>query len=220
MNFKFYILISLIILLQTVKGFTKKEILKLDLKQYQTGECPEFSGGRKSSFNCSYNFYCIDDDNCQPDKDFTSPYFEYTEKDGNIKKYIKHMCTELDYKTNSCSTETCSTDSDCISNHCFNSTCIAQGESLFTECSDLVDDSDKEIEVQMIKCGKPEGEICKSDKQCAGRCLSNACKSNLYLTPTNPIPVQYFLYIGGGIILLLVILCICCCCWCCRRRST
>ncbi|ORX65065.1 hypothetical protein BCR32DRAFT_330440 [Anaeromyces robustus] len=219
MFFNFYILLSIIILLQVAKGITlsKEEVLKLNLKEYNSTNCPEFSNGI-SSFDknyCSYNFYCLDNYNCQSDKDINSKYFEFTDKDGNTKKYIKKICTEPKYPLDECTTEKCTSDSDCLSNNCFNSTCISGGKSLFTECTDVWNNIDSDNQFQIMKCGKPHGEECKVDAQCAGICFDYTCSSHDKLVQNVPIHLEYLFYIIGGIVILLIFLCICCCCMCC-----
>eukprot|EP00833_Pecoramyces_ruminatium_P013911 jgi/Orpsp1_1/1187943/evm.model.d7180000061331.1 len=178
MKYHFYILISLIVFFSSVKSITmtKKEVLKLDLKQYnEPGKCPEFGYNNNSflPYECSFTFYCMDNI-CQPVTNSSSPYFEFIERNHNIKKYIRETCLNNDMN---CTTEKCTVDSDCISNKCSNSTCI-QGESLFTECSDVNDDSDFDHQVQIMKCGKPDKEECSSDDQCAGRCYYDYCHSH------------------------------------------
>jgi len=218
MNLKFILLFNLIVLLQLVKSvtvMTKKDILNLDLKQHIIGStCPETSGGTFLGFTCSFTFYCQGDDYCQPDTDIKSPFFEFTEKDGSIKKYIKTICPKEDHN---CNTEKCTADSDCMSNSCFNNTCI-QGQSLFTECSDNSDDSNKNNKLQVMKCGKLNGESCQKDNECAGKCLSGTeCNSHVYLTSSNSFPIIYLIY--GGVGLLIVAIFICCCTRCCIGRN-
>jgi len=212
MNIKHAFSVSLLnLIIQSVHAITmtKEELLNLNLKDYEkTDVCPEFSYGKSNSFiefSCGFSFYCLDDNNCQLDKNYTSPYFEFTENDGSIKKYIKGYCPK-DFEN--CTTEICTADSDCLSNKCYNGVCI-RGKSKFTECVDNVDDSDYEHPLQVIKCGKPDGEECYFDRQCPGRCVSNSCRSHVYLTPINPIHLEYLIYIAiAFVILVMLFLCI------------
>ncbi|OUM56593.1 hypothetical protein PIROE2DRAFT_18730 [Piromyces sp. E2] len=169
--------------------------------------CPEISGGVGFTyeFSCSYTFYCIDD-NCQPDRNFDSPFFEYTETNGNVTKYIKRICPKESAEGGKCTTEKCTTDSDCMSNKCFNGVCVSENNSsspsIFTECSDVVDDADMKNQFQKMKCGRLNGEKCTGDGQCAGRCFTTSdspktCNSH------------YLIYIGVGILVAAVIVCIC-----------
>jgi hypothetical protein len=155
-----------------VNKMTKKEILSLDLKQYNgTEECPYY--GYKSSFltdnypsKCRYTFYCIDDDNCQFDKNPDSPFFEFIDNEGNVHKYIKDF---KDYN--------CKVDSDCLSNKCQYNICVNDGSSLFTECSDNYIVNEFNEFQQEMKCGKLDGVKCTDSSECAGGC-SDICESH------------------------------------------
>jgi len=216
MNYNiYYFFVGLIALLYTVKGvtMTKKEVLNLELKKYNTHEkCPEFSEKSEYPYKCSFTFYCIDDDNCQSDNNSTSPYFYFSEKDNTIKTYIKEYC----FEDSECSTEKCTIDSDCLSNNCKNSTCYA-GKSLFTECSDIEDADFLNYGHHKMKCGRPDGESCNNSDECAGKCTdihqnylsstrSNNCASHESFLPTNPIHVE--------LIFIPAIVIIICCCYC------
>lgn len=213
MNYKLYYIIGLIILLNTVGSIkiTKDEILKRvternekDLQEF--GFCGELKDYSNYKHNCTFMFYCISEDNCQPDKNPNSPIFEFSDDDGNIQKYIKN--NNSDYK--------CTVNTDCLSNLCVNSTCVAGGESIFTECSDnfnLVN------YFQIMNCGKVNYDKCDDDDECAGDyCYHNLCRSHHEFNPISKSMEAFFilyaiLYIFGPIgFIALVICCICCCC--------
>ncbi|OUM65109.1 hypothetical protein PIROE2DRAFT_7913 [Piromyces sp. E2] len=119
---------------------TKKEVLNIKVSKYDSHDkCPEYSEKDSYPNDCSFTFYCIDDNNCQSDNNSTSPYFYFIDKDNTTKAYIKEFCYEKNENTDNyynynedCTTVKCNSNSDCLSNNCKNNTYYA-GQSLFTE---------------------------------------------------------------------------------------
>jgi len=205
---------------------TKREILSLDLKQYNnTEECPYFGYenlflSKKCLFKCGYTFYCIDNDNCQFDKDPNSRFFEFIDNEGNIQRYIKDF---QDYN--------CTVNSDCLSNNCQYNICYS-GNGFFTECSDnYFVNKFKEFQQEM-KCGKLDGNECSDSSECAGIC-SNICESYAFYSVDDEVKSNEsfsFAYLISGIIAisfwlfvstggLFCCFCFCLCCKPCRENK-
>jgi len=206
MNCKLQFFMGLVLLFNIVNSIklTKDEVLSLTVfQEYDNITCPEYSykdKERTDSSRCYYTFYCISDDNCQSDIDPKSPYFEFVEDSGNIRKYAKNK-------------RACTQDSDCLSNVCTNSTCVAGGKSQFTECIDRLDVSSN---ITKTYCGRLDGEECSLDSQCAGECSSH-CESYHDRNPVSEhqkmgfTVLIIFLY-SLPVIGILFCICIVCCC--------
>lgn len=237
MNYQIYLFTCLIILFNTVKGIkmNKEEVLNLNLEKFSNAtQCPEFgykyTNEQYKYYPCYFTFYCINDNNCQSYNN-TSPFFEFIDEKGQVKKYIQKSCGK---EESDCKTEKCESNTDCLSNNCYNNTCVP-GNSLFTECSDVYyrDYSSEHDKVnQVMKCGKIENEECKRKSDCSGTCTTSydlGDGSNSYSFCSSHVLIHEEIEIGGlsimlasVIIITLICFIACCCCICCcicKNRS-
>lgn len=144
-------------------------------------------------------------------------------KEGKNVTYITETCSPKSIETDFCSSKNCTADTECLSNKCFKGHCAFNEANPIVQCQEvrtihrgLIFSDTKGYKYQ---CGLPQGDKCKSNKDCSSyNCVSyskekicgepddSGCHSTCGWTGVFAIMFTVPIYIILSII--------CCCCFC------
>jgi len=163
------------------------------------------------------SYYCKNDICVLVDNEYSKPFIEIPDKNGNILLYNTYTCTYDNAKSNNCSNDKridnlclsvkCTNNSQCLSNECINNYCIFNDEEPIVHCDNIYIGS----ESTYMNCGKAYNDTCQFNDDCSSKiCRNNICTKQTYIPSKEGINMNVLFYsflIIAIILLIIIIIC-------------